>query len=127
MTESSPTRDYYATFDDALHAYAIPLENHPLVRHTVASLEFARVYIPAKTRPYIALEAEGGGVVAYVNSGCIDIPMGGGLYKKVELPTNRLGGASGGGAKKHPADEQRSPCPRCFTELPASGVCGTCD
>ncbi|SEJ51702.1 hypothetical protein [Demequina mangrovi] len=127
MTESRSTRDYYATFDDALRAYAIPLENHALVRATVATLDFARIYIPAKTRPYIALEAEGGSVVAYVNSGCIDIPIGGGLYKKVELPTNRLGSASGGGTKNHPSEEQRPPCPLCFTELPASGVCGTCD
>lgn len=127
MTEPADTREYYATFDAALRAYAIPVENHTLVRETVASLDYVRVYIPAKTRPYIALEGASGGVVAYVNSGTIDIHKLKGGYERIELPTNRLGAASGGGTKRHPADEKREPCPRCFTELPKSGACGTCD
>ncbi|WP_062460862.1 hypothetical protein [Demequina soli] len=122
------SRQYYDTFEDALRDFAIPVENHALVRETVAGLEYGRIYVPTKSRPYIALEgSDGAPVVAYVNSGTVDIHRPEGGYDRVELPTNRLGAASGGGAKRHPADLQRDACPACFTELPASGLCGTCD
>ncbi|MFN3866098.1 MAG: hypothetical protein ACK4MD_05215 [Demequina sp.] len=121
-------RQYFENLDEALRDFKISVANQTVVRKTLASLEFGRVYIPRKSRPYIALEDPNSGpVVAYVNPGSIDIHEPRGGYRRVELPTYRNGGVRSGVVRRNHDDEQRAACPSCYTELPASGVCGTCD
>lgn len=121
----SDTRDYFSSLEEAMREYKIPVENHPLVRETAARLEYADVYIPRKSRPYIAL-AKNGAVVAYVNSGRIDIPRGDGTYENIELPTHGSQGLRSGGRHSRVVETEPAVCPVCCTALPATGVCDEC-
>lgn len=119
-------RRTFESFEAAMEAFQAPLENRPKMREIAAGLTFKEIWIPA-SEPYIAVAPQRGeAVVAYFNRGYVALHKQEGGYDYVELPVNRLreGGRS---ASARLDDVQREVCQRCFMELPASGVCGTCD
>ncbi|WP_062135192.1 hypothetical protein [Demequina aestuarii] len=135
MTEAPPApidddspRQYFENVEQALKEFRIPVENHRLARETLATFEHGRIYMPVKSRQYVAFEGrEGPPALAWLHSGYVELRTAPGTYSHVPLPTNSIGGGSGGGTRRNRADEQREPCPTCYTELPATGMCGTCD
>lgn len=119
------SREYFASLEDALREYKIPVENHAKIREVAASLAYDQVYIPRQSRPYIALATDAG-VVAYVNWGRVDLKREDGGYDQVVLSTHGQFGPRAGGRRRGHPDEYREVCPFCFTQMPATGVCDTC-
>lgn len=124
-------RDPYTSLDAAMEALPLAIENRARAREIIANeaaqreIPYPFLWIPP-SRQYIGMSSGPGGVaVAYVNRGFVEIHRGAGTYHREVLPTH---GASSGGARsgRSGASEQ-AVCPKCFTQLPATGRCDTCD
>lgn len=126
LTDEGP-RQYFADLDEALREFRIPLENHNLARTTLAGFDYGRIYMPAKSRAYLAFEGAGGPpAIAWLHSGFIEVRTAPGKYETTVLPTNSVRMGGGGGTRQERADAQLAPCPSCYITLPATGVCGAC-
>lgn len=114
-----------ATFEDlgeAMEALPLPVENRARVREIAAELTYSQIWIPA-SRSYIAVAGTPGtAALAYINKGFVDIRRSVGGYDREVLPLSRAGGGRASGAVSRP----RALCSRCYTMLPASGICDTC-
>jgi hypothetical protein len=111
-------RTYYDTLERGMEALPVPVHNRALVRDFITGndIRYSRVWIPASSQ-YVAL----GGpdqLTTYVNKYSIWHD-----YKVTEFP----GFARGGGGGSTSSETLESvPCPTCFMQLPATGVCDTC-
>ena len=116
-------RRTFATFDEALNHYRIPVENLPRVREFLADRSYVEFYIP-KSGSYIAAVPEDGANKAFIHSGYIWHRVAKGLGEMVELPVNSL--RDGGYSRSARRDRPKDLCSVHFTELPASGICPYC-
>jgi hypothetical protein len=118
-------RQVFATLDQAMEAYRTPLENRQRVREIAAQLAYGIVWIPA-SRSYIGVAAApGSSALAYFGKGYADLHRETGGYDREWLPRNGGGGARVGSASLDAALPKI--CPTCFTALPGTGICDTCD
>lgn len=111
----------FDSFEDALEALPVPLENRPRCREIASTLTYDRIWIPA-SRPYVAV-GNGGGVVAYFAVGYVYVQAPGEEHWREEFPNF---GGSTGGSRERRADQQVTVCPVHQIALPASGVCDDC-
>lgn len=124
-------RDPYTSLDEAMEALPLAVENRARAREIIAreaaqrEIPYPFLWIPP-SRQYIGMSSGPRGVaVAYVNRGFVEIHRGAGRYQREVLPTH---GASSGGARSgRSAAPEQAVCPKCFTQLPATGRCDTCD
>lgn len=116
-------RSTYATFDQALEAFQMALENRPRAREIAAGLTYSRVWIPP-SGSYIGVGGQAGTpAVAYFGKGYADVRMPEGGYGTEWLPINGAAGPRGGSHRQ----ERVEMCPTCFTQLPSTRVCDSCD
>lgn len=117
-------RQWFPSFDAALEALPVPLENRTRMREVAAGLTYERIWIPA-SRSYIAVAGEpGSAAVAYFNKGAIHVHRPDGGYDRETLSTYTAGsGAEGARTGTSPLRL----CPTCHTQLPMTGVCDVCD
>lgn len=121
------TRIYFDSVDDAIREYKLPLENQPLAREVLATVRYGRIYIPSKSRPYIAFEGpDGPPVAAYLNTGYIDVHKPEGGYDTTEFPTNARGRERRRATTPGFTSADARTCPTCQYALPATGVCDNC-
>ncbi|MDQ1125042.1 hypothetical protein QE428_000075 [Microbacterium sp. SORGH_AS 505] len=121
--DDSQNRRTFATFDEALAEFRIPLENMSAVRDFLSQHRYREFYIP-RSRTYIAGVPYEGDQKAFFHSGYIWHRVGKGVGQTIELPVNRL--RDGGGSRNSKAEARVSFCPDCSMQLPASGACAYC-
>lgn len=116
-------RHLYATFDEALEALPIPLDNRARCRELAATVDHTDVWIP-NSRAYIAL-GNHRGVVAYFNVGYADMQPPGGAPWREEFPN--FASSSASSANTYRARVVEKSCPVHHITLPGSGICDDCD
>jgi len=124
-------REEFGSLDEAMKVLPLAVENRARVRAIIADEAAERgiphpfLWIPP-SRPYIGMSSGPAGVaVAYIHRGFVDIHRGAGKYHREMLPTH--GVSSGGTRSGHSGAPEQAVCSTCFTELPATGRCDTCD
>lgn len=117
-------RTTFATFDEALRHYRIPMENLPLVRAFLGERQFKEFYIP-RGGSYIAAVPASGINKAFIHSGYIWHRTAPGQGEEIELPVNRI--RDGGYWKNTNRPIDTADCPIHFIRLPLSGVCPFCE
>lgn len=117
-------RQTFDSLDEALEAFAMPLDNRPRVRQIAAGLSYGRVWIPA-SGSYIGIAgAPGTAAVAYFGKGYADVHHPGG-YSRELLPAHDRDTSRGTNERKQPPEPPV--CPTCYTQLPVTGRCDQCD
>ncbi|MHA7618125.1 hypothetical protein ACX12M_06380 [Cellulosimicrobium cellulans] len=125
---ASAGRATFASFDEALQDFGMPVENQARLREIAGGLDFTTVWIPP-ARSYVAVGTPGKPAAAYFGVGYVSIRRGPNDYEVVELPNFRGGPRRGGQADGARRLDERvfGTCPTCHTQLPANGRCDTCD
>jgi hypothetical protein len=116
-------RTTYATLNEALSDFQIPLENHAIIRDFVAERDYVSFYIPP-SRPYIGMIPRRGGRPDFLHSGYIWYRTPNGRSKGLELPVNKL--RDGRSSRQTRREAQTRHCPTCGMALPLSGTCDFC-
>lgn len=131
-------RKYYSSVEAALRDLGLPVENVPLARKVAAAIPHDTIYIPTQTRAYVALRmAAEKRMSVTILSGHAWVrpdlaPLLGELAEDqggwwaVLFPVRRevTRGSSRGG---HGPELAAPVCGDCFVQLPATGICDTCD
>ena len=142
MTATDPRdsakRKYYPNFEAALPDSNLPLENVELARRVAAAIPHDTVYIPQQTKAYVALRVDGDRrLSATILSGHAWVrsdlaPLLGNLAQHqgnwwgVPFPIRRE--VAGGGTRGRSGPDLSAPiCGDCFVQLPATGICDTCE
>lgn len=140
-------RTYFRTLDAAMADFDLPLGAVDRARIAVRGLDFEHVYIP-QSREYIALEAPGRtSPVAYVMPHYVALHPADAPSEFVEIAQpapepasqSKPARASAVSTAPEPTKAERlaaqraratepvaTPCPTCFTHLPATGLCDWC-
>ncbi|WP_454858459.1 hypothetical protein [Promicromonospora soli] len=118
-------RTPFDSFESALEALPMPLENRSKAREVFRALTVTRTWVPA-SRQYIAVAPSAGDTaVAYFNRSFVDVRLDGGGYDRTYLLS---GSRTSKTATTHGADQrQNDACETCGTQLPNTGLCDYCD
>ena len=134
--DGDPGHDDFESLDAALEALQVPQANRPAMRAIAEGLDTARIWIPA-TRTYIAVSpGTGHEVTAFFSKDAVDVRQEEGGYERLVLstpatPAGRTSAAKAAKKTKAAAAQEPEPapptCPTCYMQLPATGICDSCD
>lgn len=136
--DGDPGRDDFDSFEAALEALQVPAANRPAMRAIAEGLDTSRIWIPS-TRTYVAVSpGTGHEVTAFFSKDSVDMRKDEGGYERLVLatPSGRTTAAgkqraSAAGKTRAAAAQEPEPapptCPTCYMQLPATGVCDSCD
>ncbi|KQY41871.1 hypothetical protein [Cellulomonas sp. Root137] len=119
-----PAQQTFDSFDTALDAFGVPLENQPEMRRIARELDATRFEIPASAR-YVSAFKAAGPILAYFSKGFVDIPEGHGVYRRIVMPVSFARGTGGHGHNRAPEPEP-DVCPVHQVQLPATRQCDSC-
>lgn len=118
----------FDSFEAALNAFHLAVENITAARDFVSSRDFVSFYLPP-SRQYIAMIPSGGTrPSAWVNKGYVWFKNDDGTQEGRAFPYNRLrdGGRNSRQRRREEAERRVCLTPGCGMVLPSSGVCDYC-
>ncbi|MGO2747002.1 hypothetical protein [Microbacterium sp.] len=123
--ESKIGRLTFDSFEPAMDAFRLSVENITAARDFVASKDFETFYLPP-SRTYIAMIPRGGErPTAWINKGYVWFRNDDGTQEGVAFPYNKLRDG-GRNSRQRKREEAERPCPTCGMILSVSGVCNIC-
>jgi hypothetical protein len=126
--DSKEGRLTFDSFEAALNAFHLAVENINPARDFVSNRDFVSFYLPP-SRQYIAMLPRGGSrPTAWVNKGYVWFRNEDGTQEGIAFPYNKLrdGGRNSRQRRREEADRRVCPTPGCGMVLPASGLCDYC-
>lgn len=126
--ESKVGRLTFDSFEPAMDAFHLPVENITAARDFVAGRDFASFYLPP-SRSYIAMIPPGSErPTAWINKGYVWFRKDDGTQQGIAFPYNKLreGGRDSGQRRRDDAEKRVCPTPGCGMVLAANGVCDYC-
>jgi hypothetical protein len=118
-------RTGFDSFETALEALPMPLENRPRAREVFRALTVTKIWVPA-SRQYIAVAPSAGhSAVAYFNRSFVDVHEKDGGYAREYLLSASQ--ASTGATARRADERQNDTCKSCGMQLPNTGRCDNCD
>ncbi|PRB14771.1 hypothetical protein [Microbacterium sp. MYb62] len=126
--DSKEGRLTFDSFEAALNAFRLAVENINAARDFVASRNFVTFYLPP-SRQYIAMIPRGGSrPTAWINKGYVWFKNDDGTQDGIAFPYNKLrdGGRNSRQRRREEAERRICPTPGCGMVLPPNGVCDYC-
>ena len=126
--DGDPGHDDFESFESALEALQVPPANRQAMREIADALDTSRIWIPVP-RTYIAVSpGTGHQVSAFFNRDYVDVQDEDGGYKRVLMagPPAKTKARTKAAAAQEPEPAPPT-CPTCYMQLPATGICDSCD
>lgn len=126
--DSKEERLTFDSFEAALNAFHLAVENINAARDFVSSREFVSFYLPP-SRQYIAMVPRGGSrPTAWINKGYVWFKNDDGTQDGIAFPYNKLrdGGRNSRQRRREEAERRICPTPGCGMVLPPNGICDYC-